>query len=336
MIELIVEFKNQEIKFCEKIRGLKLTVEFKTKTIECLTNKLEILKKEKEGLDSKLTGFQSASKDIDNLLESQRSDKNKEGLGYSIVHPPPAQVYFPLKKDMSWARLPEFADDTITDYSRPLPTIETDRLTEIKVETVKKLAVKYVEMYKRTSKSSNFRGNQRNWNNLKSQQLGKNFVMQNKACFNCGHPEQLSTKMTEHQQRPFQGRSAARTQPRVPAVNKRFPTVDSKSSTAARCVNTVAPRPNVNNARPKTTQDLMIILTQRVKRLERELKARTSPIKIHKVDRGRSRSVMAWVPKKGQKEAEVQKVKEVVDYILRVEIKFLAMKLEDSEAEHQV
>nr|GEU98195.1 reverse transcriptase domain-containing protein [Tanacetum cinerariifolium] len=35
---------------------------------------------------------------------------------------------------------------------------------------------------------------------------------------------------------------------------------------------------------------------ERVQRLERELKARTP---IHKVDRGRSRPVMAWVPKKG-------------------------------------
>nr|GEY77135.1 retrovirus-related Pol polyprotein from transposon TNT 1-94 [Tanacetum cinerariifolium] len=116
----LVEFKNQEIKFSEKIKGLELKVEFKTETIECLTNELEVLKKEKEGLDSKLTGFQSAYKDLDNLLESQRSDKNKEGLGYSVV-PPPAQVYSPPKKDMSWTGLPEFADDTITDYSRPSP-----------------------------------------------------------------------------------------------------------------------------------------------------------------------------------------------------------------------
>nr|GFA44374.1 hypothetical protein [Tanacetum cinerariifolium] len=50
-----------------------------------------------------------------------------------------------------------------------------------------------------------------------------------------------------------------------------------------------APRPHVNNARPQTTQDLMIILIQRVKRLERELKERTSHIQIHKVDRGRYR-----------------------------------------------
>nr|GEW88435.1 hypothetical protein [Tanacetum cinerariifolium] len=62
----------------------------------------------------------------------------------------------------------------------------------------------------------------------------------------------------------------------------RFPTRTTRPNMNA------APRPNVNNARPKTTQDLMILLIQRIERLERELKARTPPIKIHKVDRGRS------------------------------------------------
>nr|GEU38962.1 reverse transcriptase domain-containing protein [Tanacetum cinerariifolium] len=42
------------------------------------------------------------------------------------MFPPPAQVYSPLKKDMSWSGLPEFADDTITDYSRPSPSIESN------------------------------------------------------------------------------------------------------------------------------------------------------------------------------------------------------------------
>nr|GFA53072.1 hypothetical protein [Tanacetum cinerariifolium] len=119
----LFKFKNQEIKFCEKIRGLEFKVESKANRIKNLTNELETLKKEKKGLDSKLTGFKSASKDLDNLLESQRSDKNKEGLGYSVVPPPPAQVYSPPKKDMSWTGLFEFADDTITDYSRPSPAI---------------------------------------------------------------------------------------------------------------------------------------------------------------------------------------------------------------------
>nr|GEW69775.1 hypothetical protein [Tanacetum cinerariifolium] len=129
---------------------------------------------------------------------SQRFGKNKEGLGYSVV-PTPAQVYSPPKKDMSWTGLPEFADDTITDYSRPSSSIESnssdlqncntfvsengessesimskpmikfvkaaDSPTVIKTnkdETVRKSYVKYAEMYRKTSKSSNVRGNTQN------------------------------------------------------------------------------------------------------------------------------------------------------------------------------
>nr|GEX65055.1 hypothetical protein [Tanacetum cinerariifolium] len=39
--------------------------------------------------------------------------------------PPPAQVYSSPKKDLSWTGIPEFADDTVTDYSRPSPAIES-------------------------------------------------------------------------------------------------------------------------------------------------------------------------------------------------------------------
>nr|GEW46961.1 hypothetical protein [Tanacetum cinerariifolium] len=66
----LVEFKNKEIKFCKNIRGLEFKVESKDNRIERLTKGLKELKKEKEGLDSKLTGFKSASKDLDTLLES--------------------------------------------------------------------------------------------------------------------------------------------------------------------------------------------------------------------------------------------------------------------------
>nr|GEX54025.1 hypothetical protein [Tanacetum cinerariifolium] len=124
----LVEFKTQEIKFCKKIRGLERDVEVRNNKIKNLMNELEQVKKEKEGLDNKLTGFEFASKDLDTLLESQRTDKNKEGLGYNVVPLPPsspAQVYSPLKKDMSWTGLLEFADDTVTDYSRPTPSIDS-------------------------------------------------------------------------------------------------------------------------------------------------------------------------------------------------------------------
>nr|GFB78564.1 hypothetical protein [Tanacetum cinerariifolium] len=93
-------------------------------------------------------------------------------------------------KDLSWTGLPEFDDDTVTDYSKPSPTIEStsaegqnkisttaengesadnilskpvvklvkagerpaERPTTDKVETAKKPAVRYAEMYRRTSK----------------------------------------------------------------------------------------------------------------------------------------------------------------------------------------
>nr|GEX76625.1 ribonuclease H-like domain-containing protein [Tanacetum cinerariifolium] len=160
--------------------GLEFRTESSNDYIEILKKKLETLKKEKEGVDGKLASFLTTSKDLDNLIESQRSDKNKEGLGYSAVPPPPAQIYTSLKKDLSWSGLPEFTDDTVTDYSRPSPTMES------KTETPKKPLVKYAEQYRKPNKKPNVRGNQRNWNNLKSHQLGPNFVMKKKACFNCG------------------------------------------------------------------------------------------------------------------------------------------------------
>nr|GEW54097.1 hypothetical protein [Tanacetum cinerariifolium] len=180
----LIEFKTQEIKFCEKIKGLEFDVESKNNKIEYVMNELKQIKKDKQGLDSKLTG-------------------------YSVVpSPPPAQVYSPPKKDMSWTGLPEFTDDTITDYSRPSPSIESNTsvlqnsnssvskhgesfesimskpmikfveagdspkiIKTNKVETARKPPVRYAEMYRNTSKSPKVKGNQRNWNNLMNQRL---------------------------------------------------------------------------------------------------------------------------------------------------------------------
>nr|GEV07913.1 hypothetical protein [Tanacetum cinerariifolium] len=158
---------------------------------ECLTKELELLKKEKEGLESKLTGFQSASKDLDSLIESQRSDKNKEGLGYSDVPLPPAQVYSPPKKDLSWTSIPEFADDTVTDYSRPSPAIEStsDDLqnrnlsvseTEASPSIISsKPFIKFVKASDRPTKNKT----------VKVETFKKPVV---KACFNCDHFDHLS------------------------------------------------------------------------------------------------------------------------------------------------
>nr|GEW69754.1 ubiquitin hydrolase [Tanacetum cinerariifolium] len=242
----LVEFKNQEIKFCEKIRGLKFSVESKNNIIERLTKELEELKKEKQGLDSKLTGFELASKDLDNLLGSQRSNKNKEGLGYSVVPPPPAQVYSPIKKDIS--SVSENEESTSSILSKPeIKFVKAaDSPIVIKTskdETVRKPSVKYAEMYRKTSKSSNVKGNQRNWNNLKSKQLGKNFLMKNKACFNCCDFDHLSYDCGKWVEK---GKSRPKTN-----THKSIPprTVFHKSDRSP----TRTTRPNMNALRPKRT-----------------------------------------------------------------------------------
>nr|GEU67586.1 ubiquitin hydrolase [Tanacetum cinerariifolium] len=188
----LVKHKDRELKYSEKIRILEFNTESSADCIESLKKKLKVIKNEKEGLKSKLT----------------------------------AQLYSPPMKDMSWTGLLEFVDDTVTDYIRPAPTVESslddaqnrnpsvtateashgiitskpaikfvkasERPTTDKAKTTKKPAVKYAKLYRKTTKRSTIRGNQRNWNNFKSQQLGENFVMKNKACFNYGHFDHLS------------------------------------------------------------------------------------------------------------------------------------------------
>nr|GEY51669.1 ribonuclease H-like domain-containing protein [Tanacetum cinerariifolium] len=193
----LVEYKEREVKHCEKIKTLEFRNGSNNECIEILKKKIKTLKQEKEGVDGKLAGLLTASKNLDNLIESHRSDKNKDGLGYSVVPPPPAQLYLSLKKDLSWtgddqSRNP-FGSETVATPITPKPFIKfvkpKDSQSKSKIdetETPKKPPVKYAEQYRKPNKKPNVRGNQRNWNNLKSQQLGPDFIMKKKACFNCG------------------------------------------------------------------------------------------------------------------------------------------------------
>nr|GFC80027.1 ubiquitin hydrolase [Tanacetum cinerariifolium] len=56
-------------------------------------------------------------------------------------------------------------------------------------------------MYRRPSKKPTVRGNQRNWNNLKTQQLGPDFAMKKKACYNCGDFSHLANDCRKRLQR---------------------------------------------------------------------------------------------------------------------------------------
>nr|GEX84839.1 hypothetical protein [Tanacetum cinerariifolium] len=212
------------------------------------------------------------------------SSQNKEGLGYSVVPPPPAQLYLSPKKDLSWTGLPECADDTVTDYSRPTPTIEitsgddqnkNPSITKIEASDstiLSKPAIKFVKAVDRSAERPTT-------NKVKTAKKPSVKGEKGRTCPTYTHksitPRPGDYKPYRPSMRPMRSNMNA-AQPKRTSFNKPA---------------------HSYNKRPfqETTQDLMIILIQRVQRLERELKARAL---IHNVNRVRSRPVMAWVPKK--------------------------------------
>ncbi|GJX63187.1 putative ribonuclease H-like domain-containing protein [Tanacetum coccineum] len=77
----------------------------------------EKVKQEKDGIEFKIEKFDKASKDLDQLLESQITDKSKKGLGYSAVPLPHPLIYNrPNKLDLSYSGLDEFKEPEFKGY----------------------------------------------------------------------------------------------------------------------------------------------------------------------------------------------------------------------------
>ncbi|GJZ02522.1 zf-CCHC domain-containing protein [Tanacetum coccineum] len=273
----VVKYKESEVLFSEEIALLKRSVGHKEYLMGLLKTELEKVKEEKEGFEFKIAKFEKSSKDLDQLLASQITDKSKKGFGYNAVPSPhPLILNRPTPLDLSYSGLQEFKQPEVNEYGlrdssvmpitscdkesdnskentddslkqqqktdsslvkspfkvdkdwkekffcpanqvreeepkkarenndapiiedwvsddeeevEPIPKVEKKTVihTATKKEFVKpekpiRRSVRYAEMYR----SQGPRGNQRNWNGQKSNQLGCNFVFNNKACFNCG------------------------------------------------------------------------------------------------------------------------------------------------------
>ncbi|GJY42905.1 hypothetical protein Tco_0431118 [Tanacetum coccineum] len=206
-----------------------------------LISNLQILRTKRDGfLQFKIAKFEKSSKDLDQLLASQITDKSKKGFCYNASSSHPLILNRPTTLDLSYSGLEEFKKHKINEYalrdSRLKPTSESvegcgsntsKNVSEVEPKKVRKnndapiiedwvsddeeqefaqedgsktkpekktviptaakiekpvrKPVKYAEMYR----SQRPRGNQRNWNGQKSNQLGCNFVFNNKACFIC-------------------------------------------------------------------------------------------------------------------------------------------------------
>ncbi|GJU98645.1 putative ribonuclease H-like domain-containing protein [Tanacetum coccineum] len=334
----LVTYRKNEVLFSEEVAVLKREVGCKQYEINMLKTEFEKVKQEKDGIDFKIKKFDKASKDLDQLLGSQITNKSKKGLGYSIVLPPHPLIYNrPNKLDLSYYGLNEFkepdfkghgpenskqesnvicenesnnskensdkslvkeqvsqdkssfvegygpntsksvseeepkkvrkndgaliiedwvSDDEEQDESKPKSEKKTVIPTAPKIEFAKpknhekpvKKQVRYAKIYR----SQSPRRNQRNWNGQKSNPLGKDFVMYNKACYICGSFNHLQINCHNHQRRGIVYRNNYN---RVDAKNTHLNVLRNMSpkavllKTGLTPVNTVRP---VNTAHPKS------------------------------------------------------------------------------------
>ncbi|GJT41593.1 ribonuclease H-like domain-containing protein [Tanacetum coccineum] len=113
----LVTYRKNEVLFSEEVDVLKREVEFKQYEINTLKAEFEKLKQEKDAIDFKIEKFDKASKDLDQLLGSQITDKSKKGFGYCAVPPPHPLIYNrPNKLDLSYSGLDEFKEPEFKGY----------------------------------------------------------------------------------------------------------------------------------------------------------------------------------------------------------------------------
>ncbi|GJV68946.1 ribonuclease H-like domain-containing protein [Tanacetum coccineum] len=113
----VVKYKESEVLFSEEIALLKRSVGHKDYLMGLVKTELEKVKEEKEGVEFKLAKFEKSSKDLDDLLASQVTDKNKRGFGYNAVPSPhPLILNRPTPLDLSYSGLEEFQQPEINWY----------------------------------------------------------------------------------------------------------------------------------------------------------------------------------------------------------------------------
>ncbi|GJR83104.1 putative ribonuclease H-like domain-containing protein [Tanacetum coccineum] len=290
--DLRIEFNKSEFNLATYKRGLASVEEqlvFYKKNEVIFCEHLAVFKRDILYKDSK----------ISMLKRSQIPDKSRKGVGfvsYNAVSPP--LHFHPPKFDLSNSGLEEFQRPEFEGYGpKTSKSVSKDISNEVrespdaslveelvlddklekktvfptvaKIEFVRpkqqerpvRKPVKYVEMYR----SQSPRGNQRSWNKKKSQQLGSDFVMYNKACFVCGSFDHVQANYNYHQRERVVSRNNYTRVNYNYSAKKAHPSAHKnmvpravlmqtglRSLNTARPVNTVHPKTTVYSARPRS------------------------------------------------------------------------------------
>ena len=132
------------------------------------------------------------------IVENQMNKRIRSGIGYNTCPPPYRGIPCPSGSDLAETGSHEIVNRSLVEPIEPNESVKNEtKSISIKENRVGQISSKKVEIkaevktvLKTVESCENCnnkpRGSQRNWNNLKSQQLGDNFVMYNKACYYCG------------------------------------------------------------------------------------------------------------------------------------------------------
>ncbi|GJU16836.1 ribonuclease H-like domain-containing protein [Tanacetum coccineum] len=125
--EKLKVYKTNESIYLQDIKGLKFEINIGEITIRELRKKLEIVKKEKDGIQLNVDKFEHASKSLNKLIECQIVDNCKKGLGYenyNAVPPPYIGNFMPPTPDLSFTGLDEFVNKHVVENSKAMSSEE--------------------------------------------------------------------------------------------------------------------------------------------------------------------------------------------------------------------
>ncbi|GJY64738.1 retrovirus-related pol polyprotein from transposon TNT 1-94 [Tanacetum coccineum] len=230
--EKLEVYKANESIYLQDIKGLKFENHIGEIGIRELRKKLEIVQKEKDGIQLNINKFEHASKSLNKLIECQIVDNCKKGLGYenyNAVPPPYTGKFMPPTPDLYFTGLDEFVNEPVVENCKAMSGEEEPKVVRknddalineewvsnddeedvaqpktekktVRPSIIKKEFVKSKQQEKTARKTiKQVEQHRKNWNNMMSQKLGSNFKMFNKACYVCGSFDHLQVDCNYHQ-----------------------------------------------------------------------------------------------------------------------------------------
>ncbi|GJT44590.1 hypothetical protein Tco_0953305 [Tanacetum coccineum] len=131
VIEEKLKLKANESIYLQDIKGLKFEIHIGEITIRELRKKLEIVQKEKDGIQLNVDKFEHASKSLNKLIECQIVDNCKKGLGYekyNAVPPLYTGNFMPPTPDLSFTGLDEFINEPVVENCKAMSSEEEPKV----------------------------------------------------------------------------------------------------------------------------------------------------------------------------------------------------------------